>query len=113
VQKGARASWEGVFNLRRYLPVYLPIHEAVLFERFQTLDQHLFRYAKNGPAQCAESNRFVLTQMKQHLGFPFATDDHHGQLKIAPEFHVPSFFYIALIGRTISITQVGKSGMVA
>jgi hypothetical protein len=46
----------------------------------------------------SDPRRFAPNETGPWVGFPFTADNHHGQLIVAPEFHISRFFYITLIG---------------
>jgi hypothetical protein len=103
-----KEEWENSFGLSSGGRFPVSLNELIdVLENFTNLKVAALFVLGN------QVGRIGLPQVKQHLGLPFTADDPHGQLKTAPEFHVPRFFYIALIGRTITIAQRGKSDMVA
>jgi len=74
---------QGILNLRRNLPVYLPVNQTVLFQFPQLPAQHPLGYFRNVAPEIAEAPDSLAAEPVENNGFPSAADRHERQLEKA------------------------------
>jgi len=76
---------EAVVHPRRHLLVVGPLHQAIGFQLFELLDQHLVADIAHGAPELAVAGRAVMGEEVQDQWLPLARDDPQGRIEAAGE----------------------------